>query len=61
MSTGFQIAGCIGSSLFAGVYSIGMEAGENGFSHSAILAGILAVIGFIIAIYLGRTTGKERS
>ncbi|MBO5118600.1 MFS transporter [Methanocorpusculum sp.] len=47
MSTGFQIAGCIGSSLFAGVYTIGaVSAAETGFSAAALLAALLAVVGF---------------
>ena len=49
MSTGFQIAGCIGSSLFTGVYSINAVAGR-GFDASSMLAAALAFIGLMLAI-----------
>lgn len=57
MSTGFQIAGCIGSSLFAGVYAIGaVSAAETGFSAAALLAALLAVAGFCCALYIRRVS-----
>ena len=54
MSTGFQIAGCIGSSLFAGVYGLTSASG-NGFTPTALLAVAFALVGFILALYLART------
>ena len=65
MSTAFQIAGCLGSSLFMGILSLvqgqGMEAGAaptaamaQGFSAACLLATALACIGFVIALVLGR-------
>ncbi len=65
MSTGFQIAGCAGSSLFTGVYSlvIGLTI-ANGSSeveglHTALLvtllvAAIISIIGFIISLSVKR-------
>jgi len=57
MSTGFQIAGCIGSSLFAGVYAIGaISAAEVGFSSAAVLACVFAVVGFCLALYIRKVS-----
>lgn len=53
MSTGFQIAGCIGSSLFTGVYSINAAAGK-GFDASGMLAAALALVGFVLAIAINK-------
>lgn len=59
MSTGFQLAGCIGSSLFVGVYSATaaassaqdpMIAAGTGFLASGLLAGGLALIGLVLAL-----------
>lgn len=58
MSTGFQIAGCIGSSLFAGVYSMNHVAG-NGFDASGMLAAVLALAGFVLAVVITRVSGKN--
>ena len=61
MSTGFQIAGCIGSSLFAGVYAIGaVSAAETGFSAAALLAALLAVAGFCCALYIRRVSRQAQ-
>ena len=61
MSTGFQIAGCIGSSLFAGVYTIGaVSAAETGFSAAALLAALLAVVGFCCALYIRRVSHRAQ-
>ena len=61
MSTGFQIAGCIGSSLFAGVYTIGaVSAAETGFSAAALLAALLAVVGFCCALYIRRVSRQAQ-
>lgn len=58
MSTGFQIAGCIGSSLFTGVYSINTVAGR-GFDASGMLAAALALIGFVLAIWITRAAKRQ--
>lgn len=69
MTTGFQISGCIGSSLFTGVYSAGSAIGaasgataqtacETGFLASGLLTALFAAVGFVIALKLG---GIERS
>ncbi|QNK40010.1 MFS transporter [Caproicibacter fermentans] len=62
MSTGFQIAGCIGSSLFTGVYSavvasrmaFGSDAfsgASDGFMITGLLAAAFALVGLILALY----------
>lgn len=58
MSTGFQIAGCIGSSLFTGVYSINTVAGR-GFDASGMLAAALALIGFVLAIWITHAAKRQ--
>lgn len=69
MSTGFQIAGCIGSSLFTGVYSavamgqMGAGAPEaqaftNGMLAAGILVAVFAVIGFACALWI-RSNAKQ--
>lgn len=69
MSTGFQIAGCLGSSVFTGVYAFGMSAslaqgaelsaaGSQGFLAAGILAGVLGLAGLALAL---RETRFERS
>ncbi|MDY2680621.1 MAG: MFS transporter [Lentihominibacter sp.] len=60
MSTGFQIAGCIGSSLFTGVYSMGAAAGqpETGFTSAGVLAAVLALAGLVLAIVISREAQK---
>lgn len=52
MSTGFQIAGCIGSSLFSGVYSMTIAAGRDGFAAAGILAAAFAATGFVLALVI---------
>jgi Arabinose efflux permease len=65
MSTGFQIAGCIGSSLFTGVYSavvtsrmaFGSDAfsgASDGFMITGLLAAAFALVGLILALYTRR-------
>lgn len=67
MSTGFQIAGCIGSSVFTGVYAAVGAASANsgetanaaaavGMGATGILLGIVALIGFILALYLRKAS-----
>ena len=58
MSTGFQIAGCIGSSLFTGVYSINAEAGR-GFDSAGMLAAALALVGFVLAVVINKVAKKQ--
>lgn len=53
MSTGFQIAGCIGSSLFSGVYAMNAQASQ-GFTASSMLAAALSLIGLILAFAVSR-------
>ena len=57
MSTGFQIAGCLGSSLFSGVYS-SASSSVAGFSLSCLLAALLSVFGFILSLFLQRSAKK---
>lgn len=52
-STGFQIAGCIGSSLFAGVYSMFAKA-SSGFTAASLLGVMFALAGFLLALYIRR-------
>lgn len=70
MSTGFQIAGCIGSSLFTGVYALATSmaaaggaafaaAATQGMVCSGVLVGVFAVIGLVLAVRL-RVYGKAR-
>lgn len=63
MSTGFQIAGCIGSSVFVGIYasaiasrvSSGAElvnASSTGFLWAGMTVAIVALVGFAIALVI---------
>lgn len=65
MSTGFQIAGCIGSSVFTGVYAAVSAAGvaggaalaqasTQGMIVTGSLVGIVGLIGFFIALWIRR-------
>lgn len=67
MSTGFQIAGCIGSSLFTGVYSavaLGQMASgtleaaafSDGMLASGALVGAFALIGFVCALWIRKSS-----
>ncbi|GHV52577.1 lincomycin resistance protein LmrB [Spirochaetia bacterium] len=64
LSTGFQIAGCFGASLFTGVYFKVMtsyavsgasmnEAGSAGFLAAGILTAVFALIGLVLAVRIG--------
>ena len=70
MSTGFQVAGCIGSSVFTGVYAAVMageaaggaplgEAAATGMLVSGSLVGLAAVIGFGLALWIRRTAAVQ--
>lgn len=63
MSTGFQIAGCIGSSVFTGIYAYVIasavaggapmaDAAAQGMAWSGGLVGLVAAIGFVLALVL---------
>lgn len=63
MSTGFQIAGCIGSSVFTGVYAlVGANAMVSGAADAStmtlgmlvtgILVGACAAVGFFVALWI---------
>lgn len=65
MSTGFQIAGCIGASLFTGVYAsvavasaaagaIESVAADTGFLAAGILTAVFALFGLVLAVAIGR-------
>jgi DHA2 family lincomycin resistance protein-like MFS transporter len=65
MSTGFQIAGCIGASLFTGVYALVTAtnaaagasvnaAGSAGFLAAGIMTAAFALVGILLAIKIGR-------
>lgn len=70
LSTGFQVAGCIGSSLFTGIFSL-MTAlkVENGFPEqdgvlfgylvTLLIAVLIAIIGFIISLSVKRYEKKK--
>lgn len=69
MSTGFQIAGCIGSSVFTGVYAIvstgassqGMpfdEAAAQGMLVVGMLVGVVGVAGFVLSLWIRRQAAK---
>lgn len=69
MSTGFQIAGCVGSSVFTGIYaavSVGgvasgldfADATINGMVVSGVLVGVVAVIGFVLALVVRSIASK---
>lgn len=58
MSTGFQIAGCIGSSLFAGVFGI-YAAPESGFFAVCLLATAFAAAGLALALFIMRTKREK--
>ena len=72
MSTGFQIAGCVGSSIFTGVYGLilsnrmavnhdALVASGTGFFVVSILAAICAFIGFIISLTLKKYENEKNA
>lgn len=69
MSTGFQIAGCIGSSVFVGVYAAvgtsqamagvgALQALTDGMVAAGVLVGIVAAVGFFLALWI-RSNAKK--
>lgn len=69
MSTGFQIAGCFGSSVFTAVYAAvgasacaagvpAVQAAASGMLWSGILVGVFALIGFCLALWLGSVSKR---
>lgn len=62
MSTGFQVAGCIGSSLFVGVYAATAAsaggspatAAGTGFLVAGLLAAGFALVGLVLGVIAGR-------
>lgn len=69
MSTGFQIAGCIGSSVFVGVYAAvgtsqamagvgALQALTDGMVAAGALVGIVAAVGFFLALWI-RSNAKK--
>lgn len=63
MSTGFQIAGCLGASLFSGLYSL-YPAANSGFSASSALAAGIGFLGLVLAfveIRLGHNSSLSKN
>lgn len=69
MSTGFQVAGCIGSSVFTGAYALvgamaasggaaAAQAATDGMLATGIMVGVFAVAGFCLALWI-RAQGKH--
>lgn len=58
MSTGFQIAGCIGASLFSGIYAICQPPGY-GFTAVCLLAALFALVGVGLALYENRLSRSD--
>ncbi|WP_251178271.1 MFS transporter [Adlercreutzia agrestimuris] len=69
MSTGFQIAGCFGSSVFTAVYAAvgasacaagapAAQAAASGMLWSGILVGVFGLIGFCLALWLGSVSKR---
>ncbi|GHU51068.1 MFS transporter [Clostridia bacterium] len=65
VSTGFQVAGCIGASLFTGVYALvtasqaasgvsANAAGSAGFLTAGVMTAIFALIGLILGVRIGK-------
>ena len=69
MSTGFQIAGCFGSSVFTGVYAVvgagaaaagalPAAAAADGMLAAGVLVGVFALIGFFLALWIRAAARK---
>jgi len=74
MSTGFQIAGCIGASVFSGIYAVatgfaaasgsaqGVAAGANeGFMVVGLISGVISVVGLILAFRISAYKRREQA
>lgn len=72
MSTGFQIAGCIGSSVFTGVYAaVNIEMAAGGMQPTeaqyigmlivGILVGVVGIIGFGATLWIRKTAATTGS
>lgn len=70
MSTGFQIAGCIGSSVFTGVYAAvsavtaaggasAAQAATQGMVVTGCLVGAVALVGFIVTLWIRRQAASS--
>ncbi|HJJ38558.1 MAG TPA: MFS transporter [Methanocorpusculum sp.] len=61
LSTGFQIAGCIGSSVFTGIYAVfETVSGEAAFSAAAGAVSLCMAAGLALSVILGYMSTKER-
>lgn len=58
MSTGFQIAGCLGASLFSGLYSLYPTAG-GGFTASCLLAAATGALGLLLALLENKWSNQQ--
>ena len=59
-STGFQIAGCIGASLFANIYaSMAINGATNSFLIVALIIAGVSVLGLVLSIILNHLKKKE--
>lgn len=63
LGTTFQLAGCIGSSLFMGVYALGAHIGTaaSGFQSACWVAVALNLLGFILALVLVREEARAKT
>lgn len=72
VSTSFQIAGCLGTSLAIGAYNamttLGLESGSDllgastlGFRGAATLVAVVSVIGIVLAVAASRTARAARA
>lgn len=70
ISTGFQVAGCIGSSVFTGIYAaVGamaaasgvpeVQAASDGMLAAGVLVGVAGVCGFILAFWVRREAARS--
>lgn len=71
MSTGFQIAGCIGSSIFTGIYGLvlgktivassEMEASAHAFGTVSFTAAAVAIIGFCLSLAVAEFEAEKKA
>ncbi|MBD3689713.1 MFS transporter [Nanchangia anserum] len=68
VGTAFQLAGCFGSALFMGVYSLAEQnsratalvAAADGFHAATLVACGVTFVGFLVALGMAREAGKRR-